>query len=78
MGVVIGDVDTFMTHTIRNGDGAEAHVDQQTDRTVLDIMNPDALDAGLLCTAVHLMVQILFCEGEDAILLADPIKGIHV
>ena len=31
MGVAVGDIDTLMPHTLRDGQGGKAHVDQQTD-----------------------------------------------
>ena len=31
MGVAVGDVDTLMSHTLRDGQGGKAHVNQQTD-----------------------------------------------
>ena len=31
MGVAVGDVDTLMPHTLRDGQGGKAHVNQQTD-----------------------------------------------
>ena len=31
MGVAVGDVDTLMPHTLRDGQGGKAHIDQQTD-----------------------------------------------
>ena len=31
MGVAVGDVDALMPHTLRDGQGGKAHVDQQTD-----------------------------------------------
>ena len=34
MGVAVGDVDTLMPHTLRDGQGGKAHVDQQTDVAV--------------------------------------------
>lgn len=34
MGVAVGDVDTLMPHTLRDGQGGKAHVDQQTNMAV--------------------------------------------
>ena len=34
MGVAVGDVDTLMSHTLRDSQGGKAHVDQQTDVTM--------------------------------------------
>ena len=31
MGVTVCDVDTLMPHTLRDGQGGKAHIDQQTD-----------------------------------------------
>ena len=31
MSVTVGDVDALMPHTLRDGQGGKAHVDQQTD-----------------------------------------------
>ena len=31
MSIAVGDVDTLMPHTLRDGQGGKAHVDQQTD-----------------------------------------------
>ena len=34
MGVAVGDVDALMPHTLCDGQGGKAHVDQQTDMAV--------------------------------------------
>ena len=69
MGISISDLNTFVTHPIRNRDSREAHINEQTDVAVSQIVDSDALDACCLCTPVHLMVEIAFGYRENTIFL---------
>ena len=74
MCVVIGDVNAFVTDTIRNSSCGEAHVDEQRDMRVSQIMDAYALDIGFLCTSVHFVVEIAFCDGEHPIVRLDIVE----
>ena len=78
MCISVGDVDTFMSHTVRDGDGAEAHVDQKADVTVPQIMNPDPFHACFSCAAVHFMVKITLGNREDSVVLLDLVKALEI
>ena len=45
---------------------------------VSQIMNPDALDAGLLRAAVHLMVEIILGEGENTRIRMDVFQRMEI
>ena len=64
MGVAVGDVDTLMSHTLCDSQGGKAHVDQQTDVAMSQIVYADALYPCLLAATVHFPVEIAFADGE--------------
>ena len=64
MGVVVDDVDTLMPHTLRDGQGGKAHVNQQTDVAMSQIVDANAFYSGLLTTTIHFPVEIAFADGK--------------
>ena len=69
MRVPIGDFDALVSNPVGNGNRREAHINEQTDVAVSQIVDSDALDACCLCTPVHLMVEIAFGYRENAVFL---------
>ena len=69
MRVPIGDFDALVSNPVGNGNRREAHINEQTDVAVSQIVDSDALDACCLCTPVHLMVEIAFGYRENTIFL---------
>ena len=69
MRVPIGDFDALMSNPVGNGNRREAHINEQTDVAVSQIVDSDALDACCLCTPVHLMMEIAFGYRENTIFL---------
>lgn len=74
MGIAIGDFDALVTHPVRNGYSGKAHINQQADVTVPQIVDSDALDSGGLGASVHLVMEIAFGHGENAVLLFQPVE----
>ena len=64
MGVSVGDVDTLMPYTLCNSQGSEAHVDQQTDVAMSQIVYANPFHPRLLAATVHFSVEIAFADGE--------------
>ena len=64
MGIAVGDVDTLMPHTLCNSQGSKAHVDQQTDVAVPQIVYANPFHPRLLAATVHFSVEIAFADGE--------------
>ena len=64
MGVAVGDVGTLMPHTLRDGQGGKAHVDQQTNMAVSQIVYANPFHSSLLAATVHFPVEIAFADGE--------------
>lgn len=64
MGVTISDVDTLMPHTLCNSQGGKAHVDQQTDVAMPQIVYANAFYPSLLTATVHFSVEIAFADGK--------------
>ena len=64
MGIAVGDVDAFMPHTLCNSQGSKAHVDQQTDVAVPQIVYANAFYPSLLTATVHFSVEIAFADGK--------------
>ena len=78
MSVAVGDVNAFVPDALGNGNGGEAHFNQQGNVTVSEIVNPDAFNACGFCAPVHLMVQICLGDGEDAVIGFQPIQRLDV
>ena len=74
MGITISDLDALVTHPVRNGYSGKAHINQQADVTVPQIVDSDALDSGGLGASVHLVMEIAFGHGENAVLLFQPVE----
>ncbi len=74
MSVAVGDVDALMPHTLRDGQGGKAHVDQQTDVAMSQIVYADAFYSGLLTASVHFPVEIAFTDGKHPAIRLHPIE----
>ena len=64
MGVAVGDVDTLMPHVLRDGQGGKAHVDQQTDVAMSQIVYANPFHPRLLAATIHFPVEIAFADWE--------------
>ena len=67
VGIPVGDVDALVAYTFSNCHGGESHFDEKRNVGVPQIVNPNAFDACLFCAPVHLVMQIVLGDGEDAI-----------
>ena len=74
MGIAIGDFDALVSNPVRDGHSGKAHINQQADVTVPQIVDSDALDSGGLGASVHLVMEIAFGHGENAVLLFQPVE----
>ncbi len=66
MSVAVGDVDTLMSHTISDCQSREAHVNQEADVGMSQIVDSDALNPGFLASSVHFPMQIVLAYRENA------------
>ena len=57
MGIAIRNVNALVPHPLSDGDGAVAHVDQQGDVGMAQIMDTDALDPGGSSAALLAMIR---------------------
>ena len=73
MSISVGDLNTFVSHSVGNCYCRETHVDQQTDVAVSQIVNSDTLDPCGFCPSVHLPVQIALVDREDTVFLPQPV-----
>lgn len=78
MGIAEGDVDGFVAHPLGDGQCGEAHVDQQRNMAVPQIMHPDDLDAALLTAPLHAPLQGLLGEGEDPGVRLCAVQMLHI
>ena len=67
MCVVVGDVHAFVAHSVTDGYCGEAHLDQQGNVAVSEIVDSDALDHGCFGCSAHFPVQTVLCDGEDPV-----------
>ena len=65
--VAVSDVDALMPHPVSDCQGREAHVNQQGNVAVSQIVNPDPLDPCLFRPPVHLPVKIGFRYRKNAV-----------
>ena len=78
MRVVVGNVDALVPDTVGDGNGGEAHVDQQRDMRMSEVVNSYLFHACALGPLLHLVVQSAVAHGEDTIPGADVIEGSDV
>ena len=78
MGVAVGDVDTLMSHTLRDGQGGKAHVDQQTDVAMSQIVYANPFYPCLLAAAIHFPMEIAFADGEHPAVRLHAVKLLEV
>ena len=69
MGVAISDIDTLVAYTLGNGQCRKAHINQEGNVTVANIVDPDTLDACLFAAALHLPMQVVLADRENAAVL---------
>ena len=60
-----------MAQALGYGHGGEAHLYEQRDVAVAQVVDADALDVRVLAAAVELVVELGLGEGEDAFVLPD-------
>ena len=78
MGVAVGDVDTLMSHTLCDSQGGKAHVDQQTDVVVPQIVYANAFHSSLLAAMVHFPVEIAFADREHPAVRLHAVEMLEV
>lgn len=78
MGVSVGDVDTLMPHTLCNSQGSKAHVDQQTDVAMSQIVYTNAFYPSLLTATVHFSMEIAFADGKHPAVRLHAIELLEV
>ena len=74
MSIVIGDVYALVAHAVGDCSSAETHVDQQRYVTVPDVVNPDLFNAGYLTASLHLVLEVVLADGENAFVGCDAVK----
>ena len=78
MGVAISDVDTLVSYTLGNGQCRKAHIDQKGNVTVANIVDPDTLDACLFAAALHLPMQVVLADWENAAVLCCAVELLQI
>ena len=78
MSIMVCNIDTLMSDSVRNRHRRISQFNQQTDVAVPKIMNSDPLDASGFRTAIHLMVQIIFCYLKHTLLRSDPVELLQI
>lgn len=72
VGVAVGDVGRLVAHAVRDGERGEAHVDEQRNVAVPEVVDADGLEAGRFASALHLVAEEVLGHGED------PLVGVEV
>ena len=78
MGIAVGDVDLSCPTRSGNSQGSEAHVDQQTDVAVPQIVYANPFHPSLLTATVHFSVKIAFADGEHPAVRLHSIELLEV
>ena len=78
MGITVGDINTLMPNTLRDGQGGKAHVDQQTDVAMSQIVYANPFHPCLLTATVHVPVEIAFADGEHPAVRLHSIELLEV
>ena len=64
MFIAVCDLDNLMSYALRNSQGSKAHVDQQTDVAMSQIVYANPFHPSLLAATVHFPVEIAFADGK--------------
>lgn len=64
MGIAVGDVDALVPHALCDGQGGKAHVNQQTDVAMSQIVYANPFHPSLLAATVHFPMEIAFADGK--------------
>ena len=78
MSVAVGDVDTFMPHPVSDCQSRKAHVNQQGNVAVSEVVNPDTFDPRRFRSSVHLPVKIGFRHRENTVCRLCGIQALDV
>ena len=71
MRIPIGYINTLVTNTISDGYSREAHVNQQTDMTMSDSVDPYSLHTAGCTATAYFVMQIGFSEWEDTVIFVE-------
>ena len=66
MSIAVGDVDTLMPYPFCDCQSGKSHVNQQADMAVSQIVYANAFYPGFFTAPIHLTVEIVFTDGENA------------
>ena len=78
MSIAVGNVNALMSHTLRDGQGGKAHVDQQTDVAVSQIVYANPFHPRLLAATVHFPVEIAFADREHPAVRLHAVEMLEV
>ena len=78
VGVTVSNVDTLMPHPVSDCQGRKAHVNQQGDVAMPQIVYSDPLDPGLFRSPVHLTMEVGFCYREDTVCRLYGVQALDV
>ena len=68
MSIAVSNIYALVANTVSDCQSGESHINQQTNVAVTNIVDSDALYPGRLAAPIHLMVQIMLADGENAVI----------
>lgn len=74
MGVAVGNVDTLMPYPVSDCQGGKAHINQQGNVRMSEVVNPDPLHSRRFRTPVHFMVEIVLADRENPFIYPGAVK----
>src|SRR5699024_10536506 len=78
VGVAVGNINAFMSHPVSDCQGRKAHVNEQRNVGVPQVVYSDPLDPSLFRPPVHLPVEVGFCHRENAVGGFHPIQALDI
>jgi hypothetical protein len=72
------DLNAFVTKPVRNRHRRKAHVDQQGNMAVPEVMNSDPLDPCGLSATIHFVMKIALGNRKDPILLFQSVEHFQI
>src|SRR5699024_3883141 len=78
MCIPIRDINAFMPYPVCDCQSCKTHINQQTDMTVPQVMNPDSLYPSLLTAAIHFSMKVTFRNREYTIIRFNSIQLFQV
>lgn len=78
MCVSIGNIDALVSNAVCDGNCREAHIDQEGDMAMSQVVDSDFLNTGLCAASAHFVMKIGLRDREHSGIVSNPIQGVEI